>query len=123
MKSSAHDDAAVPDAAVASDVAASCNGEEPDAEQVFYLPGEKRSAVIEVVARRPPARTEKKMFKAEGSAPDDDNQLIISSSSEDDVKNGQRIKTEENKMAEVKAQLAHLTARYSARKAKREKER
>ena len=64
------------------------------------------------------------MFKAEGSAPDDDNQLIISSSSEDDdVKDGLRIKTEEDDMVEVKAKLSHLTARYYARKAKREKER
>ena len=64
------------------------------------------------------------MFKAAISAPDDDNQLIISSSSEeDDVKNGVRIKNEEEKMVEVEAKVAHLTARYYARKAKREKER
>ena len=66
------------------------------------MPEEEKSAVVEVKARAP-TLTERKMLKASVSAPDDDNQLIISSSSEekDDVKNGLRIKTEEDKMEEV----------------------
>ena len=88
------------------------------------MPEEEKGAFIEVVARRAPVLFERKMFKEAISAPDDDNQLIISSSSEDDdVKNGQRIKTKEDDLVEVKAQLSHLTARYYARKEKLEKER
>ena len=60
------------------------------------------------MARRAPALSDRKMFKAAVSAPVDDNQLIIScssSSEDDDVKNGLRIKTEENKMVEVQAKV------------------
>ena len=56
------------------------------------------------MARAPPISMETKMFKAAGATPDDDdNQLIISPScsSEDDVKNGLRIKTDEDKVEEI----------------------